>query len=113
MDADDLINLDEIVPKKKKGYEGLMIVKHEKASQFPEFNEDSVIALQTRNLIKKMLHELRKKGLNEKDMDEIDMLQAKRAAYEMDAFVKVSEIRSIVQGSIETVMNSFKGLVEK
>ena len=60
-----------------------------------------------------MLYELRKKGLNEKDMDEIDMLQAKRAAYEMDAFVKVSEIRSVVHSSMDTMMNSFKGLVEK
>ena len=92
----------------ESGYEGAARTFQQKAVQFPEYDEESVIMMQAKEMVKKALHNLRAKNLSLQGIQDIDELESKRAAYEIDSYVKMTEVRKVVNEGLNSIVDKIK-----
>ena len=71
----------------------------------PIWTEALEIEYMNQDQLKKVIEKLKDDGMTDDDIKLGEDLYYKRAAYQMDKFVKMSEVRKIVSDALHTIMD--------
>ena len=88
------------------------IVKEElfkdQSVQMPEWTEALEIEYMNQDQLKRVIAKLREEGLSEEDLKLGEDLYYARATFKVDQFVKLCEVRNVVQQALNSIINTMK-----
>lgn len=80
----------------------------EKGVQMPEWTQALEIEYMNQDQLKRVIAKLREDGLSEEDIKLGEDLYYKRAAFQIDKFVKMCEVREIVSAALNSILDRMR-----